>query len=111
MSAYWDRRSLSGGGSYLGSQDADSPGVAGVVTLARMPNGSGTPPEVSALAINVAVPEELQWTDTRRDVEYRLQTLNIRLLPDGSLAAKAYGRPVAGGRAATRRSGCRSRRN
>jgi hypothetical protein len=63
-----------------------------------MPNGSGTPPEVSALAINVAVPEELQWTDTRRDIEYRLQTLNIRLLPDGSLAAKAYGRPVAGGR-------------
>lgn len=34
----------------------------------------------------------------RRDVEYQLQTLNVRLLPDGSLAAKAYGRPVAGGR-------------
>lgn len=63
-----------------------------------MSNESGTPPEVSALANNVAVPEELQWTDSRRDVEYRLQTLNIRLLQDGSLAAKAYGRPVAGGR-------------
>lgn len=55
-------------------------------------------PDVSALAINVAIPEELQWTDVRRDVEYQLQTLNVRLLPDGSLAAKAYGRPVAGGR-------------
>ena len=63
-----------------------------------MSNESGTLPEVSALANNVAVPEELQWTDSRRDVEYRLQTLNIRLLQDGSLAAKAYGRPVAGGR-------------
>lgn len=63
-----------------------------------MSNESGIPPEVSALAINVAVPEELQWTDTRQDIEYRLQTLNIRLLPDGSLAAKAYGRPVTGGR-------------
>jgi hypothetical protein len=29
--------------------------------------------------------------------EFELQTLNVRLLPDGSLAAKAYGRPVAGG--------------
>jgi len=33
-----------------------------------MSNESGTPPEVSALADNVAVPEELQWTDSRRDV-------------------------------------------
>ena len=56
--------------------------------------------EVSALAINVAVPEELQWTDTRRDVVFRLSTLNVRLLPDGRLAAKAYGRPVEGGRSA-----------
>ena len=56
--------------------------------------------EVSALAINVAVPEALQWTDTRRDVVFRLSTLNVRLLPDGRLAAKAYGRPVEGGRGA-----------
>ena len=54
--------------------------------------------EVSALAINVSVPEELRWRDTRRGEEFELQTLNVRLLPDGSLAAKAYGRPVAGGR-------------
>jgi hypothetical protein len=54
--------------------------------------------ELSALAINVAIPEELRWRDTRRDEEFELQSLNIRLLPDGSLAAKAYGRPVAGGR-------------
>ncbi|MFE6975109.1 hypothetical protein [Streptomyces sp. NPDC057682] len=57
-------------------------------------------PEVSALAINVTIPEELRWTDTRRGEEFRLSTLNVRLLPDGSLAAKAYGRPVAGGRGA-----------
>ncbi|SDD50831.1 hypothetical protein SAMN05660690_4436 [Geodermatophilus telluris] len=56
--------------------------------------------EVSALAINVTVPEELRWTDTRRGEEFLLTTLNVRLLPDGSLAAKAYGRPTAGGRGA-----------
>ena len=54
--------------------------------------------EVSALAINVTIPEELRWTDTRRDQAFVLTTLNVRLLPDGHLAAKAYGRPVAGGR-------------
>jgi hypothetical protein len=55
-------------------------------------------PHVSALAINVTVPEGLRWTDTRRDEEFTLTTLNVRLLPDGRLAAKAYGRPTAGGR-------------
>jgi hypothetical protein len=54
--------------------------------------------EVTALAINVTVPEELRWTDTRRGEEFLLTTLNVRLLKDGRLAAKAYGRPVAGGR-------------
>ena len=54
-----------------------------------------TAPEVTALAINVAVPADLQWTDVRRDEEFLLTTLNVRLLPDGSLAAKAYGRPTA----------------
>ncbi|WP_077489248.1 hypothetical protein [Sinomonas mesophila] len=57
-------------------------------------------PEVSALAINVTIPEALRWTDTRRGEEFILTTLNIRLLPDGHLAAKAYGRPTAGGRGA-----------
>ncbi|PRY50040.1 hypothetical protein LY71_10476 [Geodermatophilus tzadiensis] len=56
--------------------------------------------EVSALAINVVVPEDLRWTDTRRGEEFLLTTLNVRLLPDGRLAAKAYGRPTAGGRGA-----------
>lgn len=56
--------------------------------------------EVTALAINVAVPEALRWTDTRRGEAFTLTTLNVRLLPDGRLAAKAYGRPVAGGRGA-----------
>lgn len=58
------------------------------------------PVEVSALAINVVVPPELRWRDTRREEEFELQSLTIRLLPDGTLAAKAYGRPVVGGRGA-----------
>jgi hypothetical protein len=54
--------------------------------------------EVSALAINVPIPEALRWTDSRRGEEFELTTLNVRLLRDGHLAAKAYGRPVAGGK-------------
>lgn len=54
--------------------------------------------DVSALAINVNIPEQLQWRDSRRGAEFVLTSLNIRLLPDGHLAAKAYGPPVAGGR-------------
>jgi hypothetical protein len=59
---------------------------------------SDVPPNVSALAINVTIPEGLRWTDTRRGEEFTLTTLNVRLLPDGRLAAKAYGRPTGGGR-------------
>jgi hypothetical protein len=58
------------------------------------------PIEVAALAINVTIPDHLRWTDTRRGEEFLLTTLNVRLLPDGHLAAKAYGRPTAGGRGA-----------
>ena len=54
--------------------------------------------EVSALAINVTIPEGLRWNDTRRGEEFTLTTLNIRLLLDGHVAAKAYGHPTAGGR-------------
>ena len=57
-------------------------------------------PDVSALAINVTIPEPLRWTDTRRGETFSLTTLNVRLLPDGRLAAKAYGRPIGGGRGA-----------
>lgn len=46
----------------------------------------------------VTVPEGLRWTDTRRGQEFTLTTLNVRLLPDGHLAVKAYGRPAGGGR-------------
>ena len=56
--------------------------------------------DVTALAINVTVPESHRWTDTRRGEEFVLSTLNVRMLPDGHLAVKAYGRPVAGGRGA-----------
>jgi hypothetical protein len=54
--------------------------------------------EVIALAVNVTVPEALRWRDERRGEEFELTTLNVRMLPDGHLAAKAYGRPTAGGR-------------
>ncbi|MGW1984928.1 hypothetical protein ACWCPJ_21145 [Streptomyces collinus] len=56
--------------------------------------------EVSALAINVTIPQALRWTDTRRGEAFTLTTLNVRLLPDGHLAVKADGRPVGGGRGA-----------
>jgi hypothetical protein len=61
---------------------------------------SDQPAEVTALAINVTIPEALRWTDTRRGVMFTLTTLNVRLLADGRLAARAYGRPADGGRAA-----------
>src|SRR3954465_3694607 len=54
--------------------------------------------EVPGLVITVRIPGELRWRDTRRGEEFRLATLNVRLLPDGRLAAKAYGRPTSGGR-------------
>lgn len=54
--------------------------------------------DVAALALNVSIPDELQWNDERRGEEYRLTSLTVRLLPDGHLAAKAYGRPTRGGR-------------
>ena len=54
--------------------------------------------DVSALAINVTIPPALQWTDDRRGEEFTLTTLNVRLLRDGHLAVKAYGRPTRGGR-------------
>ena len=54
--------------------------------------------EVTALAINVTIPEALRWTDTRRGETFTLTTLDVRLLTDGHLAVKAYGRPVGGGR-------------
>jgi hypothetical protein len=56
--------------------------------------------EIGALALNVAIPAALRWEDERRGERFELQSLTVRLLPDGTLAAKAYGRPVAGGRGA-----------
>jgi hypothetical protein len=54
--------------------------------------------EITALAINVAIPEALRWTDSRRGETFTLTTLNVRLRADGYLAARAYGRPTGGGR-------------
>lgn len=65
-----------------------------MVDAVRMPDL----PDVAALAFNVTVPEPLQWNDERRGQTYRLTSITVRLMPDGHLAAKAYGRPVAGGR-------------
>jgi hypothetical protein len=59
-----------------------------------------SPVSLKALAFNVEIPEHLRWTDVRRGEEFELQSLTVRLLPDGHLAAKAYGKPVAGGRGA-----------
>ena len=73
-----------------------SAAAAGVERIRVVSEDSGV--RVTALAINVAVPEPLQWTDSRRGETFRLTSLNVRLLPDGHLAAKAYGRPVSGGR-------------
>lgn len=56
--------------------------------------------ELTALAINVSIPEPLRWQDSRAGVVFSLHTLNVRMLPDGHLAAKAYGKPVEGGRGA-----------
>ncbi len=61
---------------------------------------SGKSVGVTALAINVTIPEALRWTGTRRGETFTLTTLNVRLLADGHLAAKAYGRPAGGGRGA-----------
>ena len=55
---------------------------------------------LNALAFNVAIPAHLRWTDERRGEVFELQSITVRLLADGSLAAKAYGKPVAGGRGA-----------
>lgn len=56
--------------------------------------------DINALAFNVTIPEHLRWRDERRGEEFELQSITVRLLADGSLAAKAYGKPVAGGRGA-----------
>lgn len=54
--------------------------------------------ELNGVALNATVPEGLRWTAERRGETYVLTTLTVRLLPDGHLAVKAYGRPVTGGR-------------
>ena len=61
---------------------------------------SETRAEVTALAINVTIPEALRWADTRRGQTFTLTTLNVRLLAKSHPAAKAHGRPAGGGRGA-----------
>jgi hypothetical protein len=64
------------------------------------PDGEVPPVEVTALAVDVTIPGHLRWTDERRGVTFALTTITVRLLPDGRLAAKAYGRPLGAGRGA-----------
>jgi hypothetical protein len=53
-------------------------------------------PDVSALAINVTIPQGLRWTDARRGEEFTLTTLNVRLLRTGASRRKPMaGRPAA----------------
>lgn len=40
--------------------------------------------DVTALAINVTIPERLRWTDTRRGEVFTLTTLNVRLYRTGT---------------------------
>lgn len=51
---------------------------------------SDAPPDVTALAINVTIPEDLRWTDTRRGQEFLLSSLNVRLLRNGHLAGTLW---------------------
>ena len=55
--------------------------------------------EVTALAINVTIPEALRWTDTRRGETFTLTTSG-GCLPTATSPPLAYGRPVRGGRGA-----------
>ena len=67
---------------------------------------SDVAPDVSALAINVTIPEGLRWTDTRRGEKFTLTTLNVRLLPDGRLAARPMADRPAAAAGHTSRSPC-----
>jgi hypothetical protein len=49
--------------------------------------GSDQDVEVTALAINAAIPESARWTDTRRGEVFQLMTLNVRLLRSAALWA------------------------
>ena len=82
----------------VGADGADGQVEVGEVEVGEVEVGAVGAVDVGAMAITVAIPEHLRWTDARRDVEHTLLTLTVRLLPDGRLAVKAYGRPTAGGR-------------
>ncbi len=82
----------------VGADGADGQVEVGEVEVGEVEVGAVGAVDVGAMAITVAIPEHLRWTDTRRDVEHTLLTLTVRLLPDGHLAVKADGRPTAGGR-------------
>ncbi|HET7902391.1 MAG TPA: hypothetical protein VFL59_14510 [Candidatus Nanopelagicales bacterium] len=53
-----------------------------------------------AQAINIPVPEDLRWTQVHEGERFTITSITVRLLPDGHLAAKAYGRRENGRTAA-----------
>jgi len=60
--------------------------------------GSDITPEVSALAINVTIPEALRRMDTCRGEAFTLTTLNVRLLRTGTSRRRPTAVPTGGGR-------------
>jgi hypothetical protein len=53
-----------------------------------------------AQAINIPVPEDLRWTQEHDGETFTITSITVRLLADGHLAAKAYGRRENGRTAA-----------
>jgi hypothetical protein len=45
-----------------------------------------------AQAVNIRVPEELRWQQEHDGETFTVTSITVRLLDDGHLAAKAYGR-------------------
>ena len=68
------------------SDEADSVGADGADGEVEVGEVEVGAVDVGAMAITVAIPEHLRWTDTRRDVEHTLLTLTVRTPPDGHLA-------------------------
>ena len=53
-----------------------------------------------AQAVNIPVPEHLRWEQVHQGETFTITSITVRLLDDGHLSAKAYGRRAGGGVAA-----------
>ncbi len=63
-------------------------------------------PDVSALAINVTIPEKLRWTDTRRGEEFTLTTLTSGSSRTSALRSRRMGGQLVAIAAHMSRSAC-----